>query len=921
MNWLDLATAVGTLGLLLLLHQRRSRFGRLGFLIGLVIAVLMAWTVQISQPDAWLFDAFYVVIQAALLIDYLLEKTVPWRAAVLVTTFATGFLALLESSGLLLFLGVNPHGSLMAWHGVFMLVTAAVLVGFDLLLKRWGLTRINILFVLVGAAGWVWWRFLERPYSLESHLILAAVALVMMAFYLEQSNPRQTIPASQMVAYQSLLGTLERLANTTRNGTNFSDNLLTTMFGTARLMVGGNSDQELWGRLLDAAVLLVPGAEAGSLRLRIGTNFRYVAQQGHNSTLIGVELNEQNAREWHGDVMGWHRGDPRIVRQPQIFLGQNPILQQQIFATKKLRANLYLPIVVGNEVVADLNLDNFSNENAFNQDSIRGARQFAVQLAALMSAQRERSDLEARSREFTSLEAVAEALHDARTPARIAESVLEQAVMLLNVPHSAFLLVASDNSHLKILSARGLFQIMVSGAVPRGQGLSWAALEARGTVYSSSAMQDPRAFDPTPNDDSPPHSQLTVPILDSHGAPLGVLLVARNLPEQFTNLDQRLTEVIAKVAGSALERIRATESLERQIFESRNLLNLARLLEGNDAASLESALERVRQLAVADAVVLLRIENGFFILQSEVGKNPNPQTIARSLQLEPLLAWARQPVQRTLELSIDTVGTGMREIGVRSMLATMLDGGGTLLGALVVYRFEQQGWTRSEKPLIEAAGGMIGALLSRLERLETLEAAYEGALAMIGKSLEMRDLETGNHTERVAHLAVRMAKALQLPDSELRAVRWGAYLHDVGKFAISDEVLRKPAKLNAEERRLIEQHPQNGFELIKDIPFLPITTKHIVLYHHERWDGMGYPSRLATENIPLAARIFAVCDVFDALQSKRSYKAAFSIERTIAELYASAHSGHLELRLVRLLEQILKEDGTTLRTQSELFKL
>lgn len=348
--------------------------------------------------------------------------------------------------------------------------------------------------------------------------------------------------------------------------------------------------------------------------------------------------------------------------------------------------------------------------------------------------------------------------------------------------------------------------------------------------------------------------------------------------------------------------------MERQVFESRNLLNLARLLESSDQTALESALERVRQLALADTALLLRLEGGLFRIQSQVGEIPSAKNIEQSLKLEPLLVWARQPMQRSLELNAEVVGGSMRQIGVRSMLASMLDNGGTLLGAIMVYRFNQLGWNRNEKYLIEAAGGMIGALLARLERVETLEAAYEGSLAMIGRALEMRDLETGNHTERVTQMAVRMAKALNLPELEIRAVRWGAYLHDVGKFAISDAILRKPSKLEPEELELIRQHPQNGYDLIRDIPFLPLTTKHIVLYHHERWDGTGYPTRLAGEDIPLAARIFAVCDVFDALQSKRVYKEAFSPTRTLAELYSSAHDGHLELRLVRLLERLLQEE-------------
>ncbi len=908
MNWLELLYAISALLVLLWLHSRRVSWGRVPFLFGLTFVVSAVWLLEQLYPPTWLTDGLYFIMQAALIADYLLEKTISWRITMLTTALTGAIFGLLEYYDFLSRLGLTiPFESSIAWHSLFLLGVALTITSADLVLKSLGLTRIIILLAILPLGTWVWWSLLARPYSLEPQLLLLLTTFVALSIYLERSNPRQTMPAAEVAAYQNLLGTLEQLANPTQHRQNVERDLVTTLFGTARIMASGSHDNELWARLLSTAVLLVPGAEGGSLRLRSVTGFRFVAQQGYDNGLLALELSEQNAKDWHGDVMGWHRGEPRIARMPEIFLGV--VKDQQILLNKRLRSNLYLPVVLGTEVVADLNLDSFSNETAFNEDSIRAARQFAIQMGALMSAQRERKELEARLREFAALEAVAQALHDARSPLQIAESVLEQAVMLLNVPHSCFLLVSSDNQALRVLSARGLFQNLLNGAVLRGSGLSWAALEARGTIYSADAQHDPRSYDPTPESAAPAHCQLTVPILDSSGAPLGALLVARNLPEQFTNLDQRLTEVIAKVSGGALERIRATENLERQVFESRNLLNLARLLEGNDTQALENALERVRQLAVADVALLLRLENDAIKIQLEVGKAPNPETIKQSLQLEPLLVWVRQPVQRRLELSAEVVGLTMRQIGVRSMLASMLDSG----GMLIVYRFDQPVWNAGEKFLIEAAGGMIGALLSRLARLETLEAAYEGSLAMIGKSLEMRDLETGNHTDRVTQMAVQMARALGLSDSEIRAIRWGAFLHDVGKFAISDSVLRKPGKLDTGERMVMQEHPQNGYNLIKDIPFLPLTTKHIVLYHHERWDGTGYPTRLAGEDIPLAARIFAVCDVFDALQSKRTYKEAFSIERALAELYASAHSGHLELRLVRLLERTLKESSNLSR--------
>ena len=141
--------------------------------------------------------------------------------------------------------------------------------------------------------------------------------------------------------------------------------------------------------------------------------------------------------------------------------------------------------------------------------------------------------------------------------------------------------------------------------------------------------------------------------------------------------------------------------------------------------------------------------------------------------------------------------------------------------------------------------------------------------------LEYRDFETKGHTERVTELAGRLGKRLRVSEEELDDLRLGAYLHDVGKVAISDMVLLKPGKLNEEERKLIQEHPQVGYHLLQQIPTLRPSVLDVVLYHQERWNGTGYPEGLSGKSIPYLARIFAVVDVYDALTSERPYKKAF----------------------------------------------
>ena len=150
----------------------------------------------------------------------------------------------------------------------------------------------------------------------------------------------------------------------------------------------------------------------------------------------------------------------------------------------------------------------------------------------------------------------------------------------------------------------------------------------------------------------------------------------------------------------------------------------------------------------------------------------------------------------------------------------------------------------------------------------------------------------------MVHLTERLGCALGFAGADLAALRWGAFLHDTGKVAIPDAILLKPGKLTPEEWDLIKRHPGIGFEMLHHIPSLPATTLEVVLYHQERWNGSGYPKGLEGTAIPLAARVFAVVDIYDALTSERPYKPAWSHEEAVAQLRKEA-GVLLDARVVR----------------------
>jgi putative nucleotidyltransferase with HDIG domain len=194
---------------------------------------------------------------------------------------------------------------------------------------------------------------------------------------------------------------------------------------------------------------------------------------------------------------------------------------------------------------------------------------------------------------------------------------------------------------------------------------------------------------------------------------------------------------------------------------------------------------------------------------------------------------------------------------------------------------------RAEQQLVAYARDVRRAYEAERDRRAELHAAYMTTVRLLAAAIETRDPYTGGHVDRVAELSVATGRELEWDEAQLQTLELGALLHDVGKIVVPTEILNKPGGLTPDERAVIERHPDAGVELIGDIEF-PWDICPMVRHHHEAWDGSGYPAGLAGEQIPLAARILCVADVYDALASDRPYRPAFPHERTLAIMSAEA---------------------------------
>jgi putative nucleotidyltransferase with HDIG domain len=229
----------------------------------------------------------------------------------------------------------------------------------------------------------------------------------------------------------------------------------------------------------------------------------------------------------------------------------------------------------------------------------------------------------------------------------------------------------------------------------------------------------------------------------------------------------------------------------------------------------------------------------------------------------------------------------LRELQMESVLMLRIAIAGEPWGLVEIYDARPRFFGRAEVAIAELLVAQTSAQLARFDHAEATERIYRETLASLADALEAKDEWTSDHTHEVTRLAVGVAERLRLDDAQLRAVELGALLHDIGKITVPESILRKPGPLTDEEWEVMRRHPEAGERVLAPISSLSDVLP-VVRGSHERWDGRGYPDRLAGTEIPLGARIVAVCDAYCAMTESRPYRESMSPSEAARELRAHA---------------------------------
>ena len=210
------------------------------------------------------------------------------------------------------------------------------------------------------------------------------------------------------------------------------------------------------------------------------------------------------------------------------------------------------------------------------------------------------------------------------------------------------------------------------------------------------------------------------------------------------------------------------------------------------------------------------------------------------------------------------------------------------IGAIeVLNKLDGSDFTEQDLEALVPVASTAAMAIENARLHQTVLNAYKNTIKALAAAIDAKDPYTCGHSQRVMEYALLGAMSLSLPEEELEVLEYAGVLHDIGKIAVADSILNKPDSLTSKEWNIVREHPLIGANMLRNIPFLEKASK-LILHHHERFDGKGYPEGLKGEDIPVGSRLIGVADAFDTMTTNRSYRAALTVDYTISELYGCA---------------------------------
>ncbi len=551
---------------------------------------------------------------------------------------------------------------------------------------------------------------------------------------------------------------------------------------------------------------------------------------------------------------------------------------------------VFVPLVVHKEPVGVVAL--MTNQpREFSEYELSLAHHAAAATGQALANARLYDQTRRRAEELSTLAAVSTAMRAAPSRAEIIPAVLDQVRDLLHADGASLALRDPTTDDAVHELGAGAWSEWTGVRLPHGTGISGHVI-ATGEPYASDDVRtDPHLVNIERF--AGIHSVACVPLIAGTQT-IGALWVGRHVP--LANDEVRLLGAIGNMAATAIHRTTLREQTERQLQR----LTSMQAIDRSITASLD--LRMTLKLLAEEATAVMHVDGAAVLLF-------RPATMALehaascgvpflTSQTDPIPVGAGPAGQAVIERRIVSISdisqaparlaSAMAQAGFVAYLAVPLIARGQVKGVLEIFDRTPLSRMPDWLEFLDGLAAQAAIAIDNAEMFEVLQRshlelafAYDATLEGWSRALDLRDRETEGHTRRVTELTLRLAGDIGIPEAELVHVRRGALLHDIGKMGVPDAILLKPGPLTDDEWEVMRRHPVLAHDMLAPIPFLR-PAMDIPYYHHERWDGTGYPQGLVGEHIPIVARIFAVVDVWDALRSDRPYRKAWSEDAALA---------------------------------------
>ena len=581
---------------------------------------------------------------------------------------------------------------------------------------------------------------------------------------------------------------------------------------------------------------------------------------------------------------------------------------------------IYTPMVMEGRVIGLLELQSYRSK-AYSPEDGDWLSMAANQIGLSIQNARLFERLQQRVANLEALNRISVALRAVSQQDEFLNIVLDETLRALNAEHGSIHLWDAATGELRQATARGWLSELAKASARLGEG-ALGNVFASGQAHTTRDLRHDPRVGAQPNDGFPDGwGGVCVPIRSADQR-LGVLLVAVPGEREFSDDEVRLLDTLAEMTGAALHRMRLHDETVRNLNEMQALHSIDRAIAASMdlRMTLTILLEHITAQLKADAARVLLMDPRAYTMDYAAGRGFGTP-VARDAHVRLGQGFAgraaldRQPVQVT-DPVVAAEDAQLRDLWVAERFAfyyaTPLVAKGELKGVLEIFQrkpFNPGPESIAFMEMVRSQAAIAidnGQLFEDLQRLNLeLTMAYDATVEGWSRALDYRDKETEGHTLRVTELTLHLARAMDLPESELVHIRRGALLHDIGKMGVPDAVLLKPGPLTDEEWTIMRRHPQLARDLLAPIAYLK-PALDIPYCHHEKWDGTGYPRGLKDDEIPLAARLFAIVDVWDALRSDRPYRAAWPEEKVLEHIRSLAGT-HFDPQVVPVFLKVLEQ--------------